>query len=204
MGVIQFHVQRPDLLARAGGCSMMDFLMYDGRISPAEVTLQGDRLICRRSVSESGQFRLSWPRFNGSSQVVHSTSLREQPDPYELELELARGQLSRLRNQFSIWHGSGLQSSAKLDELIRESHRSFRAAALRAEVPETSAAAAVLSMELSAQAADMLCEHYVAQRIEFRRQRATRIPVLLGCHLNQIPQQESEFLRTFNAIQVAV
>ena len=204
MGVIQFHVQRPDLLARAGGCSMMDFLMYDGRISPAEVTLQGDRLICRRSVSESGQFRLSWPRFNGSSQVVHSTSLREQPDPYELELELARGQLSRLRNQFSIWHGSGLQSSAKLDELIRESHRSFRAAALRAEVPETSAAAAVLSMELSAQAADMLCEHYVTQRIEFRRQRAARIPVLLGCHLNQIPQQESEFLRTFNAIQVAV
>jgi len=147
MGVIQFHVQRPDLLAKAGSCSMVDFLMYDGRIAPADVLLQGDRMICRRTVSESGQFRLSWPRFSGGSQVVHSTSLREQSEPYELELELARGQLSRLRNQFSIWHGSGLQSSSRLDELIRESHRSFRAAALRAEVPETSAAAAVLSME---------------------------------------------------------
>lgn len=202
MGVIQFHVQRPDLLARAGGCSMMDFLMYDGRIAPADVVLQGDRMICRRSVSESGQFRLPWPRFSGGSQVVHSTSLREQSEPYELELELARGQLSRLRNQFSIWHGSGLQTSPRLDELIRESHRSFRAAALRAEVPETSAAAAVLSMELSAQAADMLCEHYVSQRIEFRRQRSSRIPVLMGCHLRQIPQQQSEFLQTFNAVQV--
>lgn len=202
MGVIQFHVQRPDLLTKAGGCSMVDFLMYDGRIAPADVVLQGDSLICRRTVSESGQFRLSWPRFNGDSQVVHSTSLREQSEPYELELELARGQLSRLRNQFSIWHGSGLQSSARLDELIRESHRSFRAAALRAEVPETSAAAAVLSMELSAQASDMLCEHYVSQRIEFRRQRSTRIPVLMGCHLSEVPQQEAEFLQTFNAVQV--
>ena len=88
MGVIQFHVQRPDLLARAGGCSMMDFLMYDGRIAPADVVLQGDRMICRRSVSESGQFRLPWPRFSGGSQVVHSTSLREQSEPYELELKL--------------------------------------------------------------------------------------------------------------------
>jgi len=204
MGVIQFHVQRPDLLAKAGSCSMVDFLMYDGRIAPADVLLQGDRMICRRTVSESGQFRLSWPRFSGGSQVVHSTSLREQSEPYELELELARGQLSRLRNQFSIWHGSGLQSSSRLDELIRESHRSFRAAALRAEVPETSAAAAVLSMELSAQAADMLCEHYVSQRIEFRRQRSPRIPVLMGCHLNEVPQQESEFLQTFNAVQVSL
>lgn len=168
MGVIQFHVQRPDLLAKAGSCSMVDFLMYDGRIAPADVLLQGDRMICRRTVSESGQFRLSWPRFSGGSQVVHSTSLREQSEPYELELELARGQLSRLRNQFSIWHGSGLQSSSRLDELIRESHRSFRAAALRAEVPETSAAAAVLSMELSGAG----CGH----ALRALRQSAYRIP----------------------------
>ena len=133
---------------------------------------------------------------------MHSTSLREQAVPYELELELARGQLSRLRNQYSVWHSSGLQSSGILEELIRESHRSFRSAALRAEVPETSVAAAVLSLELSARAADLLCEYYVSQRIEFRRQRASRIPVFLGAHLDSVPENEDLFLRTFGAVQV--
>lgn len=201
MGVIQFLAERTDLLVAASSSSLVDFLTYDGRVTRSKVSLEGNLLRCERPGSESGQLRLLWPRFDGGRQVMHSTSLREQAVPYELELELARGQLSRLRNQYSVWHSSGLQSSGVLEELIRESHRSFRSAALRAEVPETSVAASVLSLELSARAADLLCEYYVSQRIEFRRQRASRIPVFLGAHLESVPENEGQFLRTFGAVQ---
>ena len=111
MGVIQFRVERPDLLSAASGQSLVDFLMYDGRIIPARTVLEGGLLHCERSQSESGQMRMMWPRFDGSFQVVHTTSLREQSQPYHLEVELARGQLSRFRNQFYSWNGAGLQSA---------------------------------------------------------------------------------------------
>ena len=109
MGVIQFRVERPDLLSGAPELSLIDFLMYDGRVIPARTHLANGMLYCERHLSESGQMRLLWPRFDGRRQVVHTTSLREQLAPYLLELELARGQLSRLRNQFNSWSGAGLQ-----------------------------------------------------------------------------------------------
>ena len=122
MGVIQFRVERPDLLIAASGLSLVDFLMYDGRITPAKVSLEGNILRCERLLSESGQMRLLWPRFDGTCQVVQTTSLREQIQPYYLELELARGQLSRLRNQFYAWTGAGLQLSTQLYHLIQDAH----------------------------------------------------------------------------------
>jgi len=202
MGVIQFRVERPDLLSAASGLSLIDFLMYDGRILPARTSLNENTLTCERSQSESGQMRLLWPRFDRSFQVVHTTCLREQSQPYHLEVELARGQLSRLRNQFFSWHGAGLQSSPALDQLIHDAHRSFRAAVLRTEAPELSAGAALLSIDLSSRASDLLCQHYMDQRIGYRRNRAARIPVFLGCHLNEVPEDSEAFCKTFNAVQV--
>ena len=125
MGVIQFRVERPDLLSGAPELSLIDFLMYDGRVIPARTHLANGMLYCERHLSESGQMRLLWPRFDGRRQVVHTTSLREQLAPYLLELELARGQLSRLRNQFNSWSGAGLQSSRPLATMIQDSHRFF-------------------------------------------------------------------------------
>ena len=138
MGVIQFRVERPDLLIAASALSLVDFLMYDGRVVSSRTSLEGNILRCERLPAESGQMRILWPRFDRSIQVIHTTSLREQAQPYSLEVELARGQLSRLRNQFYSWSGAGLQSSPQLDQLVTDTHRSFRTAVLRSETPETS------------------------------------------------------------------
>ncbi len=202
MGVIQFRVERPDLLEMSSGLSLVDFLMYDGRVSPARVSMQDGLLRCERTVAESGQMRLLWPRFDRSVQVVQTTSLREQSQPYSLEVELARGQLSRLRNQFYAWIGAGLQSSSNLEQLFTEAHRAFRAAVLRTEAPETSSGAALLSIDLSSRATELLCSHYTEQRIGYRRNRSSRLPVFLGCHLRGIPADTDAFCRAFNAVQV--
>ena len=148
MGVIQFHVDRPDLLSAASALSLVDFLMFDGRVVPARAVLNDTLLRCERGVGESGQMRVLWPRFDGHCQVMQTTSLREQPIPYQLELELARGQLSRLRNQSTAWLHAGMQSSPQLDQLVQEAHRAFRASVLRSETPETSSPAALLHLHL--------------------------------------------------------
>jgi len=202
MGVIQFRVERPDLLSGASELSLVDFLMYDGRVVPARTHLAKGMLFCERQLSESGQMRLLWPRFDGRHQVVQTTSLREQSAPYSLELELARGQLSRLRNQFNSWTAAGLLSSPQLASMIQDAHRSFRSAVLRTDSPETAVAAAILSIDTSSRATDLLCQHYVDQRLAFRRSRASRLPVFLGCRLDHIPKDSNAFCRAFNAVQV--
>lgn len=202
MGVIQFRVERPDLLFAASALSLVDFLMYDGRVASARTSLEGNILRCERLPTESGQMRILWPRFDRSIQVVHTTSLREQAQPYSLEVELARGQLARLRNQLCSWSGAGLQSSPQLEQLVLDTHRSFRTAVLRTETPETSGAAALLSIDLSSRAIDLLCQHYMDQRISYRRNRSTHLPVFLGCHLSDIPADPAAFCRAFNAVQV--
>jgi hypothetical protein len=202
MGVIRFHVARPDLLLAGSDLSLVDFLLYDGRVLPARTSLQGNILHCEREHSESGQLRIPWPGFDRKPLVAHTTSLREQRDPYDLELELARGQLARLRNQHNSWTSAGLQTSIELEQLIVESHRAFRTAVLRTETPETSTAAAMVSMDLSARATELLCQTYTEQRLSFRRNRAAHLPVFLGCHLDQTPEDKDAFREAFNSVLI--
>jgi hypothetical protein len=202
MGLIQFHVERPELLSRDDDLSHIDFQMYDGRVVPATASLLHGILRCERQTSESGQMRLLWPRFDGRRQVMQTTSLREQAVPYHLELEIARGQLARLRNQHAAWTGAGLQTTSQLEQLITEAHRAFRAAILRVDTPETSTGAALLAIDLSSRAAELLCHLYTEQRLAYRRSRAARLPVFLGCHLHDVPADSDSFMAAFNAAQI--
>ena len=202
MGAIHFRVARPDLLPSASELSAVDSLMYDGRILPAQITLAGGKMTCVRDISESGQLRIPWIQMDRKPSVVHSTSLREQSEAYDLELELARGQLSRLRNQHAVWTFAGLQTSPELETLMSDAHHSFRSAALRSDAPETAAAAAILSLDCSARATNLLCQHYTDQRLAFRRSRSANLPVFFGCRLERIPQDPDSFCEVFNAIHV--
>jgi Glycosyl hydrolase family 10 len=202
MGAIHFRVARPDLLPAESELSSVDFLMYDGRILPAQIFLKGNQMTCVREIAESGQLRLPWMHMDRKPGVVHSTSLREQATAYDLELELARGQLSRLRNQYSIWTFAGLQTSPELETLLSDAHHSFRSAALCSDSPETAAAAAILSIDCAAKATELLCRHYTEQRLSFRRNRSPHLPVSLGCRLDAMPRQPEKFCELFNAVHV--
>jgi hypothetical protein len=203
MGVIQFEVERPDLLSSAHGLSLIDFLMYDGRVVPTHARMVDGLLRCERTGGESGQMRILWPRFDYSTQVAHTTCLREQASPYSLELELARGQISRLRNQLFAWQSAGLQTTPQLDQLVQESHRAFRSGVLRIESPETSSGAALVAIDLASRAADQMCQLYTEQRIGYRRSRSSRLPVFLGCQLQDAPKNPEAFCGAFDAVRVA-
>ncbi|MCH2213313.1 MAG: endo-1,4-beta-xylanase [Fuerstiella sp.] len=196
MGVIQFDVEYPDYLPRYG-LNHADFVMFDGRVIASDTVLNDGRLQCHRVHPESSQLRLLYqPHENGAPVVTHTTSLRESDEIYRLEVELARGELSRLRNFHGAWTGSGLQVSTLLEELIKKSQQMF----FRSSMHGATAAEAIQSLLVTRDAIGELCRLYTNQRLTFRRQRASHFPMLLGCVLRDVPLFADRFLEVFSAV----
>jgi len=117
---------------------------------------------------------------------------------YNLEMELARGELSRLRNFYALWTGAGLKSTPELDDTIHAAHEAFR----KSIFTDRQSYAAIQSIALTHDAIDLLVLVYTSQRIAFRKQRTRRIPMFIGCRLIKPPEKSEVFLEAFNAIIV--
>lgn len=195
MGVIQFDVEYPDHVPRHG-LNHADFAMFDGRIIASETTLSAGRLRCHRPQPDSSQLRLLYqPHADGAPVVTHTTSLRESEGNYRLEVELARGELSRLRNYHGAWTGSGLLTSPQLEQLMKKSQQMF----FRSSMDGGTAAEAIQSLLVTRDAVGELCRLYTAQRLAFRRQRSSHFPMFLGCVLSEVPSCPEKFLEVFSA-----
>lgn len=195
MGVIQFNVEYPDHVPRHG-LNHADYVMFDGRIIASETSLGDGLLRCHRPQADSSQLRLLYqPHADGAPVVTHTTSLRETETPYRLEVELARGELSRLRSYHGAWTGSGLQISPQLEELMKKSQQMF----FRSSMQGGTAAEAIQSLLVTRDAVGELCRLYTAQRLAFRRQRAAHFPIFLGCALREPPTFPEQFMKVFSA-----
>ena len=196
MGLIQFQIETDHLISEAA-IRAADFITFDGRVIPAQSVYVDGVLKCTRQQSDSSRLRIQC-HFGQRNLVIQTSSLRESPTPYRLEVELARGELSRLRNYYSIWTGAGLKSTPELDNVIEFAHHSFRKAIFSAQ----SCTAALDAIEHASRAIDLLVQAYTSQRITFRQQRTQHFPMSVGCRLTKPPLQEVEFLSTFNSVLV--
>lgn len=196
MGLIQFSIDVDDLVAREE-IGKADFVTFDGRVIATDTVLKNDRLACVRDRTDSSKLRLLCNL--GDRQVVtQTTSLRESQNLYPLEIELARGELYRLRNFYFLWTGAGLKSNPVLDQKIAEAQKLFCSAIFATDGP----AFAMKSLELTQAAVDMLVREYVKQRITFRQQRIQHFPMSVGCRLSAVPPKPEEFLETFTGVLI--
>lgn len=149
---------------------------------------EGDLLVVERSVNDSGNVYVPW-RVDGQGQCILPTAtLAERPRPYQLEVELARGLLNRLRNRLFIWEWLGLETPEELRQSLSDATREFSRAATSQQRPDEAAAAALRAIELSLKVADDLVQCYSQQAI-VARQEHTPIPALLGVALSpQLPE----------------
>src|SRR5262245_5285368 len=100
MGTITFLLP-PDLspeaaneLERSGMLGGQDTMPY-----PAQVVVEPDRLLVHRAMEESGYVIAPWA-INGAGLVMTATpTVIERPQPYQLQLELARGKVNQVRGQ---------------------------------------------------------------------------------------------------------
>jgi len=198
MGVIQFDVEYPKHLPRHG-LNHADFVMFDGRIIASETSFADGQLRCHRPQSESSQLRLLYqPHADGAPVVTHTTSLKETDKNYRLEVELARGELSRFRNYYGAWTGSGLQMTERLEYLMKKSQQMFFRSAMEGGI----AAEAIQSLLVTRDAVGELCRLYMAQRLAFRRLSAAHFPVILGCALREVPVNSEAFREVFSAVSL--
>ncbi|MFY9255965.1 MAG: endo-1,4-beta-xylanase [Fuerstiella sp.] len=196
MGLIQFNVDSNDFIVQSE-ISKADFVTFDGRVIAAQCQFNDGLLSCYRGQTDSSKLRILC-NLNGRQLIIQTTSLRENQFVYSLETELARGELARLRNFYSLWTGAGLKSTEELDRTIHLAHEAFRGSIFA----DDSSAAAIKSIQLTQDAIDLLVLVYTSQRIAYRTQRTSRIPMFVGCRLISPPESEDEFLKAFNAIIV--
>lgn len=193
MGLMRFSIETEDLLPSLG-VKTADFVTFDGRVISAESSHSSDLLECSRAQTDSSKLRILC-NLGDRQTVVQTTSLPESADTYSLELEVARGELARLRNFFHLWKGSGLKSSEVLEDKVQQAHKAFR----KGIFADNPASASLESIRLTHEAIELLTQLYTQQRITYRQQRTQKFPMFVGCRLTDPPLHEDHFLEAFNS-----
>src|SRR5262249_34205665 len=126
MGTITFLLP-PNLAAdaaleleRAGMIGGQDGMPYT-----AHITVEPKFLHVGRRTDESGYLIAPWDVEGAGRLMVASPTVIEREQPYQLQLELARGKVNQVRGQAAEWLLGGLVMPPQVDEVIRQGTRAF-------------------------------------------------------------------------------
>jgi hypothetical protein len=183
MGTITF--QLPADLALDAAAELEHAGMLGGQDNmpdAAQVSVEPGQLVVTRASDESGYVMAPW-EIEGAGLVMTATpTVIERPQPYQMQVELARGKVNQVRCQAADWVMGGLQMAPELTELVRDSTRAFARAASYLPTLEAGPHAQE-SLTLAFQAADQLVQTYVSQVFQVRHTRQPRLETALGCRL---------------------
>jgi hypothetical protein len=224
MGLMRFVVVPPERITKE--TLQQAYMSGVDRIAwQVDLRMEGGQLVVRRAVSESGNLHIPWP-VHGCGRLTLSTGcLMEQPRPYHLPLELARGTIGQLSNQLAEWRTLGLTVPEKVTQGLSEAIRLFGRAAVGEEHLPESANLAERAIGLALDTSDLLVACYLDQAgarhwrpagdpvggtglTPVAGRRAGEKPlVLLGGNLGSTlpdPPAPQQLLRCFNAAVVPV
>ncbi|MBW3540083.1 MAG: endo-1,4-beta-xylanase [Planctomycetes bacterium] len=207
MGVMRFLIHPAELLEDWPEVYRAYISGYDGRVFPTRVEVSGNLMACRRHAADSGKLHVTVPVADCGRTVVSTTSLPERDEPFVLAVELARGKISQVREQLSVWQMAGMSVPNDFYPLHSEAHRLFTQAASSQERPEEASRIAFQALSLACRAANLLARTYVDQRLAVRRRRSPRLPASLGCNLGPLVPDEAataQFTGAFNAAIVPI
>ena len=167
---------------------------------------EGDQLLVNRSVSDSGNVYVPWQMDSHGECVLSTALLVERERPYQLEVELARGLIHRIRNRVFVWEWLGLETPSELREQLRAATRQFALGATSQQNQADAAAAAERAIEQGLAVADELVSAYAQQAIA-GRQIQTPISALMGVSLgNETPSPEMrrQLVDACNIVQLPI
>jgi hypothetical protein len=157
---------------------------------PTEVRVDNHLLTLRRGVDESGYLVTPWQVPSAGLVMCASATLMERPQPYQIDIELARGKVNQVRSQAWDWQSGGLQLAPELNQHLRDACTEFSAAIARTG-SEQAIGKAHAALNSGYQTADELVKAYQALMFEVRHERQARFDSTLGCRLaSHIPQGE--------------
>lgn len=207
MGVMRFVVHPPEFLDDWPEFDQAYITGFDGRVFQTHTELVDGVFSCRRSFTDSGKVSVPWPVEGQGKPVLTTTSLRERDEPYFLPLELARGKLAQVRDQWWNWEMSRLVIPDEFRTAQRKAFSAFAHASVSQHDLDTCAASSQVAIEQACLAADLLSQAYVAQRMLTIKRSNSHSPSLLGAATDLAVLTESGaklFLDTFNTASVPI
>ena len=181
MGQIRFRLHDRDRIAAHG----LDRIYVAGLEEipwSTRVSWDGELLVVERSISDSGSVYVPWKIDGAGTKVLNTPTLMERERPYQLEVELARGLIHRIRSRLFLWEMLGLEASAELTGQLQEATREFALAATSQAEPAEAAVAANRAISSALSAAEHLVGDYARQAIASRK-RNTPVSTLMGITL---------------------
>lgn len=204
MGLMHFVLARRDrLLPHAIGRSYLagaDDVPWN-----ASVLLTDEGILVDREENDSGCFWLPWQVDGHGSVMLGTGTLIERDQPYQLEVELARGMLNRMRNQLGNWQMAGMQIDDQIIQRTNEATRLFTQAAISQDNPERAADESQKSLVATLDLGAALATAYSQQVLAIRQRQTPKLAVLLGGNLEANLPDESlnqPICAAFNTAQV--
>lgn len=143
-------------------------------------SLQGDQLVVIRHVDLSG--RLLVPFESSALGTVHlpTATLPESEHPWELDLELARGTISRLRNQVALWEEAGVTFPDDIRRRISTLNRDFSICLFEESLDDPNPISFSALTERALTVMTDATRAFVSQVNEFLAKDASSVPVHCG------------------------
>ena len=172
---------------------------HDRAPTPTRCDLRDGHLVLTRDLGESGPVYIPWPVPRTGRLVTPTTSLMFRDRPYELAIELARGKVNQVRNQYADWHGGGLSAAPDVEALLHRATHVFGSAILEEDVNPADLQADE-ALAIAHEAADLLVRRYEDQVYRLRHQRQAKLDTAFGCRVGAAPPRgvDDAFRLAFN------
>ena len=176
---------------------------HDRAPTPTQCELRNSHLFLTREINESGPSYIPWEVPGKGRFVCTTTSLMFRERPYDLVVELARGKLNQVRNQYAEWMGGGLSASSEVQELMSRATRLLGEALIESPRPESDRLANE-SLAGSFDAGNALIQVYQDQVYRLRHHRQGKLDTVFGCGIRLPPSRglDDAFRLTFNTASV--
>ncbi len=207
MGVIRFLIYPAHLLDHWPEAQRAHVRGFDGHVDATRIEIDGNVLSCTRANSESGKFSIAFPVPGFGRPFISTSTLREREEAYLLPVELARGKICQVRNQFALWERAGMSIPDEFELRHREAHTKFAKSVAIQDRPEESCELAIEAIAKACAAAEILTQAYAAQRLTVRRRRSANLPTALGCNLGLAPpaaESENQLREAFNTAAIPI
>jgi len=206
MGQLRFVTPAPERITpdvvRRAYCSSLEGIPWE-----CQSRVENNSLVIDRPSDEAGNLNIPWIVPGHGQLVVTSTSLMQRPEAYQLEVELARGTLNRLRNSISFASLSGWEVPRSITEEMDLAKNMFIRAATSQHMPGQAAKWAEESLTHSIKGAN----EFGLQRARFllhsRQQQIAKLPTLWAarCESKQLRSRVRKSLHaTFNSMCVSM
>lgn len=205
MGQLRFRLQDPSRIPE-GGLERIYVAGAEEIPWTTRTHWQGDELVVDRSNSESGSLYVPWLADGQGQCFLATATLMERALPYQLEVELARGMIQRIRNRLFIWQWLGMVTPPLLEEQLSDATLLFSRAATNQQYPTFAAEKANAALALALRTSEELVAEYARQATASRLQQ-TPVSTLMGVNLgHKLPSVEirRQLVEACNIIQLPI